>query len=489
MQPLLSPEDVRAADSAAVEHGTATAELVGRAARAVAWRARAMLGGTYGRRVCVIAGPGSNGDDGRGAAEHLRRWGCVVEVLNLADTPSVESLDRAWNRADLVIDAMFGIGGSRPLEGLAVEVAQRSARAHRPRVLAVDIPSGVDALTGTLYGTAVHADATITFLAQKTGQVFEPGRSYVGECTVADIGIPVVSARAQLVTVSDVAQWWQPRSPSAHKWSSGAVLIVGGSPGMLGAPLLAARAALRMGAGMVRAVLPNGAGECDGATDEVIRVAAPATANGFACAAVARVVQEAARMHAVVVGPGIGLDTEAAGATREMIASLDRPLVVDADGINALASDPSVLRVRAAAGLPPVILTPHDGEYARLIGHSPGLDRIEAASEAASRLGAVVLLKGSATVVAAPSGGARVVDTGTSALATAGTGDVLSGMIAALLAQGMGAVEAAAAGAWIHGTAGAEISVASDLLGPITHLRRELDRTGANAAATHPRHR
>ncbi|MGB2757626.1 MAG: NAD(P)H-hydrate dehydratase [Acidimicrobiia bacterium] len=490
MEPLLSPENVREADSSALANGQRYDDLVDRAGRAVAWAARRLLGGTYGRTVLVVAGPGSNGADGRLAAQQLRSWGCVVHVIDLEDPSAVgaASLDRDWRGADLVIDAMFGIGGSRPLDGVAADVATRTHAHPRPLVLAVDVPSGVDALTGTMYGVAVHADATVTFQANKTGLLFEPARSHAGAISVVDIDIPIVAAVAQRIVRGDVEEWWQPRSADAHKWSAGAVLVVGGSPGMFGAPLLAARAAMHAGAGMVRAAMPTNSFERSGDGAEVIEVSAPATPHGLSSGAVMPIARAAQRMHAVVIGPGIGRDAEAADTTRTLIATLDHPLVVDADAINALADDPSVLRVRAAASLPPIVLTPHDGEYARLMGHPPGLDRIEAAKGAAVHHGAVVLLKGATTVVATPEGQAMVIDSGTSALATAGTGDVLSGVIAALIAHGMSPNRAAAAGAWIHGTASVDIAVASDLLGPIAQLRRELDRTCADAAATHPRH-
>jgi NAD(P)H-hydrate epimerase len=254
------------------------------------------------------------------------------------------------------------------------------------------------------------------------------------------------------------------RAPTAHKWSAG-LLIVGGSTGMIGAPLMAARAAARSGAGMVVCGLPGAQAAARASASEIVTRALPATDDGALDADAADVVaKDAERFHAVVIGPGLGRDERTQNAVQRIVAECPVPLVIDADALNALAIDPAPLAARHSAGLAPAVLTPHAGEFARLAGESVGMDRVESARMLAARTHAIVVLKGPGTVIAAPTGEAFVNRTDSPALATAGTGDVLSGIIGGLVASGVAALRAAASGVYIHGRAAAAAHTGSELV-------------------------
>ncbi len=480
MRPVLTPAEMAAADQHAIATGTPESVLIDRAGRSVARHARQMLGGVYGRRVTVIAGKGNNGADGRVAARYLRARGIGVEVLLLEESFGGVELRRALERSDLVIDAMYGTGFRGRLEGDA-EMVAIALKASAAPVLAVDIPSGVDGTTGSISGTAVRAQQTICFAAFKSGLLFEPGSSFAGRVSVADIGI-AVGGRGQL-SVFDVRDLSLPaRAAQSHKWSSGC-LVVGGSSGMVGAPVLAGTAALRCGAGMVVCAVPGAGAAAQVSGRELVARVLPATPGGALDASGATaVLAEISRYRAGAIGPGLGRDEATQSAVRRIVAEADVHLVIDADALNAIAGDPTALSTRHAAGLPLAILTPHAGEYARLAGRAVGDDRVGDARELAARLQVIVLLKGPGTVIAAPDGRAVVNRTGGPALATAGTGDVLTGVIAGLVAQGVDPFEAAATGAYVHGRA-AEASatapdvVASDLVSALPHTLQVL-RTG-----------
>jgi NAD(P)H-hydrate epimerase len=449
------------ADRRAIATGTPEAVLVERAGRAVAVHALRMLGGVYGRRVVVVCGKGNNGADGRVAARRLRARGVGVDEFALDDGVDRRALVRTLARAHLAIDAMFGTGFRGALAGDAELVANELASA-RVRLLAVDIPSGVDGTTGAIEGSAVRAHETTCFAALKPGLLFEPGRSHTGRVTVVDIGISAHRASAHVLDPFDLVL--PRRGPEAHKWSSGA-LVVGGSTGMVGAPLMTSRAAARCGAGMVVCAVPGEAAAQRASIDEIVTRALPATNHGSLDEDAARVVlKDVTRFRAVAVGPGLGRDHPTQVAVCRLVAECPLPIVVDADALNALALDPSPLRVRHAAGLPMPVLTPHAAEYERLAGHPVGNDRIAAARELASQTHAVVLLKGPGTVVADPAGDVAVNTTDTPALATAGTGDVLTGIIAGLLAAGASPAGAAASGAYVHGRAATVAGTGSDLI-------------------------
>lgn len=438
-----------ARDFAAISGGISEATLVDRAGGAVARGARSLLGGTYGRRVVIVCGQGNNGADGRVAGERLAGWGARVTQFDLAGMARPE-LDRALRRADLAVDAMFGTGFRGPLEGDGAFAADALTSASCP-VLAVDIPSGVDGLSGAVRGPAVGAEATVCLAALKPGLVLFPGAGLAGDVAVSDIGIDVADPPPPLGLTegSDVAAWLPRRPFESHKWSVGGVYVVGGSMGMAGAAMLTSRAALRAGAGIVVAGLPGDAA-ARASGGEVITRALPATAGGALDEAAAKEVLDGLdRFRALVVGPGLGQAGATVAAVRRLVAEAPVPLVLDADGLNALGGDVDLLAARPAA----TVVTPHAGEYARLAGEPVGDDRVAAAQRLAERSGAVVLLKGSRTVVADPTGRAAVNPTGGPWLATAGTGDVLSGVVGALAALGLSAFQAATAGAWLHGRA------------------------------------
>jgi hydroxyethylthiazole kinase-like uncharacterized protein yjeF len=422
--PIVTPAEMAAIDRAAPE---AVDVLVARAGAAVAWTARELLGGVYGRRVVVLAGKGNNGNDGRDAARRLRRWGVRTSVVEVADAPAV------LPAADLVIDAAFGTG---------FRGEYRAPDVRGTPVLAVDIPSGVDGLTGAVAERVLPAVRTVTFAALKPGLVLFPGAAYTGDLDVVDIGLDVSVATIGLVEGSDVGAWLPSRPPSSHKWRQ-AVWVAAGSPGMTGAAALVAGAALRAGAGYVRLGVPGGVPGWEPV--EAVGVTLPE--HGWD----ADVLADLARFGALAVGPGLGRTDATRDAVRGVVAGAPVPVVVDGDGLSALGdAAAAVLGERAA----PTVLTPHDGEFERLAGAPPGPDRIAAARALASDFGVVVLLKGPLTVVAEPGGRALLAGAGDARLATAGTGDVLTGVVAAFLAAGLPAAEAAAAAAYVHGAAG-----------------------------------
>lgn len=451
MIPVVTPAEMGAADARTIAAGTPESVLVTRAGRAVGRRVREVLGGTYGRRIVVLAGKGNNGADGRIAAAALREWGSRVAVVDI--TQPVSARDRrAIARADAVVDAMFGTGFRGVLEGAPAELTAlvADARTARAAVIAVDIPSGVDGLTGASVGPAIAADHTVTFAAPKPGLWFHPGRRLAGTVTVADIGIDLGPGvgRVAVMEAADITDAVPARAATTHKWQSG-VLVVGGSAGMIGAPMLAAHAAARLGAGIVWAALPGEAAAAASGTEVITLALADDSAGMLTLAGTGAVLEAASRFGAVVVGPGLGRDPVAATAVRELIAEVPVPLIVDADAIVALAGALAIVRGRDA----PTVLTPHDGEFEGLTGTRPGDDRIDAARTLATRAGATVLLKGPTTVVADADGRVRLNPTGNAALATAGSGDVLSGMIGAFCARGMESVTAAATAAFVHGRA------------------------------------
>ena len=429
MIPIVTPAEMAAIDAAAAEPVDV---LVGRAGAAIARHARRMLGGTYGRVVNVIAGKGNNGADGRVAGELLAGAGVTVRVFDAAACPA------SLPPADLVLDAAYGTGFRGEWTGPAVGAA---------RVLAVDIPSGVDGLTGVAVRGTLAATETVTFAALKPGLIVHDGKQLAGNVTVADIGLDASTARAHAVESADVASWWRPRPADAHKWTR-AVRIVAGSPGMTGAAALASVAAMRAGSGIVWLSIP---GEPAPRSALVEVVGKPCPAVGWAV----EVGGSLERFGALVVGPGLGLEKSTVEDVVTAVAGAPCPVVVDGDGLTALATSAGgaseVLRERTA----PTVLTPHDGEFARLAGGQPGPDRFAAARRLAEMTGAIVLLKGPTTLIAEPAGLVRAVTAGDQRLATAGTGDVLSGTIGALLAGGMPPFDAAAAAAWLHATAAA----------------------------------
>ena len=435
MIPIVTPEEMAAVDAAAPEP---VDTLIDRAGREVARVALAMLGAAYGRVVTIIAGGGNNGADGRVAGACLARRGVHVRMIDASSCPTV------LPPSDLVIDAAIGtgyrVGTTRCW--VAPDVTPTSRRGAPTMVLAVDVPSGIDALTGAGGPGVLPADRTVTFQALKPGLVFGAGARLAGDVEVVDIGLDVSGARQHLVEPQDAETWWPARSVDAHKWH-GAVRIIAGSPGMLGAGRLCAAAAARSGAGLVSLSSP---GVDPDARSEVVQPRLDATDIA------APVLADLDRFGALVVGPGLGRDDRVAAAVRTLIAEAAVPLVIDGDGLFAAAGGDGVavlLRSRAR----PTVLTPHDGEFELLTGERPGHDRVAATSALAVELSSTVLLKGPTTVVASPDGSVLVVDHGDERLATAGSGDVLAGMIGTALAAGAPPGRAAAAAAWFHADA------------------------------------
>lgn len=439
---LLTPDQMGQADRRAGALGHAGPELMQAAGRAVA---RAVMRHCDRTSVLVLAGPGNNGGDGYVAARLLAQEGWPVRVAALA--PPRAGSDAAgaaalWNgpmaafhpdeavRASLVIDAVFGAGLARPVDGVAAETL-RAAR----RVVAVDIPSGVDGATGQVRGCAPQAELTVTFFRLKPGHLLLPGRDLCGRIELADIGIPdgVLAPIAPDSFANLPGLWSLPvLEAEAHKYSRGHVTVMGGAH-MTGAARLAAEGARRAGAGMV--------------TIAAMGDAAPTYRAGAPGVIVSEETVEAllhdSRRQVWVCGPGLGA-AEARAVFPQLVAA-KRTVVADADVFSAFSGDPDALKGAA-------VLTPHAGEFARVFG-SPEPDRLSAARAAAARTGAVLLLKGNDTIVAAPDGRASINFTAPPWLATAGAGDVLAGIIAGLLAQGLPAWEAASAGAYLHGKA------------------------------------
>jgi NAD(P)H-hydrate epimerase len=440
MQPVLTVSEMNAVDAAALA-STPLDVLVGRAGLATALAAVDLLGGTYGRRVVVVAGRGNNGADGRCAARLLSARGARVRIVGAGTAEAV-------GPADLVIDAAYGTGFRGEYRAPWVDRATP--------VLAVDIPSGVRGDTGEVSGSPVVAVRTVTFVALKPGLVQGDGLRLAGQVSVADIGLPPGPSAIDVMDDGDVATLLPPRRHDGNKWSA-AVLVVAGSPGMVGAAALCARSAYRGGAGMVRLGVP-GASLSDLPVAEAVGV--PLPVEGWS----AQALEAASRCAAVVVGPGLGRAASSAGEVRRFVAESPVPVVVDADGLFALGR---VDGGSAPAARSAVVLTPHDGEYGRLMGVHPGEDRIAAARRLAGAAGVVALVKGPTTAVADPAGRVLLGMAGTTALATAGTGDVLSGLIGAMIARGVAPLEASALATHVHGRAGArgpaEGLVAGDL--------------------------
>jgi NAD(P)H-hydrate epimerase len=428
VRPVVTVDEMKAVDAEAQQR-VSLATLVDRAGAAVARSVLRQVGGAYGRRVVVVAGKGHNGDDGRVAAERLRRRGVGVTVVDAA-------ADERLAPCDVVVDAAYGTGFRG--EYRAPEVPEG---AH---VVAVDIPSGVNGDTGEAAAGAVRADTTVTFAALKPGLLLGEGPDRSGSVEVVDIGLDVSGAGVHLVDDADVSALLPRRPRNTHKWET-ALYVAAGSPGMMGSATFCSLAAMRAGAGMLQLGVP-GAGPRDLPSSEVVAHGLPA--EGWD----ADVLAVVERCRALVVGPGLGRSDATAAAVRRLVAECPVPVLVDADGLNVLGRAQEIAEL-IAGRTTPVILTPHDGEFSRLAGSGPRPDRLGSARDLAHHAGTVVLLKGSATIVAAPDGRSLMSTAGSPRLATAGTGDVLSGIIGAFLARGLPAVEAAALGAHAHGRA------------------------------------
>ena len=504
MKPVLTPEQAAALDAASAERGVSVASLMERAGWEVARVVLDVTEGAYGRRAVVVCGRGNNAGDGFVAARHLDRAGMRVSVVlvaggfegspagpaatnyaRLARETQVRILENADGladelaRADVVVDAIFGTGLHGAVEGAAA-VAIEAVNASGVVVVSVDIPSGVDGASGEIAGPAVQALVTATFGALKTGLVFFPGTANAGAVEIVDIGFPgeLVDSDVGLVEGDDIAGLLPLREPDTNKRATGVVLVVGGSRDMTGAVGLAAASAYRAGAGLVTVAAPASIVPIvETAIPEATFLPLPETDEGSIGADAFKALWDHLGSYdAFAVGPGLGRNEETAEFVRAFVSAAPASMVLDADGLNAFAGRPEELTERDPQT---TVLTPHAGEFARLVDASVDevtADRIGSVRRLAQRSAQVVLLKGSRTVIGAygmiesrldpiemhPQGWladrhpdpVRINATGSPALATAGSGDTLTGAIAALLARGLTGIDAATVGAYVHGLAG-----------------------------------
>ncbi|MFF4726038.1 NAD(P)H-hydrate dehydratase [Streptomyces mirabilis] len=449
MRTAYSVETVRAAERELMARLPEGA-LMQRAAAGLAAACADLLGRVYGSRIVLLVGSGDNGGDALYAGARLARRGAGVTAVLLVPERThgagLAALRRAGGtvagsgaaeelilRADLVVDGIVGIGGKGGLRPEAVPLAEYAADS-RAAVVAVDLPSGIEADTGEVLGTAVRADLTVTFGTHKPGLLIDPGREYAGSVRLVDIGLELPEeAGLEALQHADVAARLPVPGAESDKYRRGVVGIAAGSARYPGAAVLAVSGALRGGAGAVRYVGPAADAVISRFPETLVSDQGPARAG---------------RVQAWVVGPGVGDDASAVA----QVLGADVPVLVDADGLRL--ADRSAVRARTA----PTLMTPHAGEAAALLGvsrESVEAARLASARELALRYGATVLLKGSTTLVADPEGGAvRVNPTGTAWLATAGSGDVLSGLAGSLLAAGLSALDAGSVGAYLHGLAG-----------------------------------
>jgi hydroxyethylthiazole kinase-like uncharacterized protein yjeF len=507
---VLTPEAMRAVDRAAIEDvGIPSLVLMENAAIGVVDALADRF--PEARSVTVLCGPGNNGGDGLAAARHLAIRGYLVrvflvggrepggdagvqlticrnqglEIRRVSEEGGERRVMEAARDSDLVVDALFGTGLSRPLEGSVAELVEAVNRLPVPR-LAVDLPSGLSGGSRQIPGPHLEADLTVTFAAPKLAHVLPPAAESVGEVVVADLGIPpelVESAAGDLflLQASELAPLLMPRPADGHKGDFGHVLLLAGGEGRAGAAILAARGAVRGGAGLVTVAVPAPILETvDGGSLESMTFPLAMSGAGLAPAAVEQLLDATAGKNVLALGPGLGLEPSTVEVVRRVCRETTLPLVVDADGLNAFAGEPQALAGRAA----PTVLTPHPGELARLLGVATSevvADRPGTARRAAAAARALVVLKGHLSLVVDHEGRTWVNPTGNPGMATGGSGDVLTGILAALLAQGYELPAAAQLGVYLHGLAGdlaAESSgrtalAAGDLVG---HLGAAFDR-------------
>lgn len=484
---LVTVAQMRELERAAVAAGTPETQMMEEAGLAVAQEAWMLLGSLEGRRIVVLAGPGSNGGDGMIAARHLCDWGADVAVylprarkdVSLAhelsardvpvvageDDPDLGKLESLLSVSDLVIDALLGIGKRRPLDpqepiAVALQKLGEARAGHTPpKVIAVDLPTGVDADSGAVDALTVTPDLTVTFGLPKVGMYQEPASAIVGRVQVIDIGIPKAAQDAvdlELLTARWVRGVLPARPAGANKGTFGRVLVLGGSTRYPGAPRLAATAAYRAGAGLVTIATTDAvAGLITSALAEATWLPQVASDSGqIAAENVMALRSEWHAFRAAVIGPGMGLSDETGAllwaAMPDIAADVEAGVVFDADALNALAT-----MADAAERMPAnAILTPHPGEMARLLGTTVAdvqSRRIEAAKEAAAKFGCVVVLKGAHSVIASPGGAVRLSPFANPLLATAGSGDILAGIIGGYLGQGLAPLEAASLAVYVHG--------------------------------------
>ncbi|MCX7841742.1 MAG: NAD(P)H-hydrate dehydratase [Clostridia bacterium] len=484
---LVTPEQMKEIDRRAIEDiGIPGVILMENAALWVVEEINKMLGGLKGKRILIAAGKGNNGGDGFAAARHLHNSGADVKVFLLAEKQTIKG-DAAINlavlfnmgievievladaqlrqlkkqciSADLIVDTIFGTGFKGEVKGTikkAIEIINASGKA----VLSVDMPSGADGYNGKVCGSCIKADMTVSFVLPKLGQVVHPACEYAGKLKVADIGIPKkvlegMNIKNTLIDREQVSRLMPSRFSESNKGDYGKILIISGSTGMTGAGCLAASAALRTGAGLVYLGVPSKLSSIyDAALLESVTV--PLEDEGKGCLSkdsIRKILDMLGRVNVAALGPGLSVSDDIEGIVAAVIENSEIPLILDADALNAVSRDISMLgRLKSEA-----VITPHPGEMSRLMGISTQEvqnNRIDAALEFAMKWNVNVVLKGSRTVVALPDGSFHINPTGNPGMATAGTGDVLAGIISSLAGQGLKPSDAAIAGVYIHGMAG-----------------------------------
>ena len=502
---VVTPAQMAALEAASQRRGVSTDTLMENAGLAVAETVRRLLDGAADAVVTVLVGPGNNGADGLVTARHLRRWGARVtaylltgrptedpkmdlargydvEVVSLADDPGMHMLEQLLRRSRVVVDAVLGAGRSRPLQGGVKEAMLRlqacGAGHDRPQIVALDLPTGLNAETGEADPACPQVDVTVALGRPKAGLLAFPGAAMVGRLEVAGIGIPSdleeeTDITLELLTAPWVAQRLPSRAPDGHKGSFGHALVVAGSRNYVGAACLASQAAARAGAGLVTLATPVGVYKITaGRLTEVIHLPLPEDDDGrFHPDGAGAILQSLNQYDALLVGCGLGRSPGTVEFMDRLLPSdgpATPPLVVDADGLNCMSALPQWwLRLGGRAAV-----TPHPGEMATLAGISVSqvqADRVAAARRGAAHWNVDLALKGAHTVIAQPGGMARISPFANPALASGGTGDVLSGIIVALMAQGLSPGDAVCCGVYLHGMAG-EI------------VREKLGRSGALAS-------
>ncbi len=513
---LLSAEQMRDVDRRATEeYLIPSLILMENAGLRVLERIKSVIGELNNARIIILAGKGNNGGDGLVLGRHLINAGARVDTFVLGEPQNLstdayinysilarmtdslfplrvdEDLERLrtilWS-ADLIVDAIYGIGFRGSLNDFETGIAAM-VNGSRALVLSVDIPSGVEADTGKVQGVAIKADYTVTLALPKLGLMVEPGSEYRGELTVADISIPKRlleddKFKLNLISEAMVQRLIKPRSPESHKGTYGHALVIGGSTGMTGAVIMTSYAALRTGAGLVTAAIPESLLPIlQAAIMEVMGRPLPQTSIGTISLEALPIMEELLGTVSVcAIGPGMSRYQDANSIIRSLIEKSEVPILIDADGLNALEGDTAILKDRPI----PIVITPHPGEMSRLTGLAMAdiqQNRLDIARHYAAEWGITVVLKGNKTVVASPSGEAFINTSGNPGMATAGSGDVLSGIILGLMAQGMEAPSAAWAGVYIHGRAGDQAKaingqrglIAGDLLNHLPHVLNDLE--------------
>ena len=497
---IVSAAEIRRIDQAAIEtFGIPGVVLMENAGHRVVEVITGILGNVAGRAVTILAGKGNNGGDGFVVARHLVNLGAEVKVVLVANPAGIAGDARVnleiWQKmgqrvyalqpgneinivrlmlinTDLIVDAMYGTGFHGKVRDELVPVIEAVNGSGKP-VVAVDIPSGLEADTGMVHGPCIKADHTVTFALPKLGLILGDGPAYTGQLHIVDISIPPAltkdpALKRNLLNEQLVRGWLPRRAFNTHKGDCGRVVVLAGSRGMTGAAALTALAAARTGAGLVTLGVPQSLHDImEVKLTEVMTVALPETSRASLTRLGKKEVEELVKgADAVALGPGLGAHPETRALVREILPELSVPVVVDADGLNALAGHAEGLNKIMA----PLVLTPHPGEMARLLGKKTAdiqSNRLVEAEAAAAHWQSVVVLKGAGTIVAGPGGETYLNPTGNPGMATGGSGDVLTGIITAFLAQGLEPVKAAACGVYVHGLAGDQAARHKGMMGLI----------------------